>query len=192
MNCSSLVVPLCTFSSLVTSFNSGHCTKLAAFQFVYSDRLLYFVIGQWAGFLSFSLPLLKNFSTTNTMQRSKTIIKISFNHGAAEELPACCGTTGPGVEKREASLPTLKAAAENPEGSFTPAAAEAGLEVGGGAPVMTEAVGPLVTAEVGKTRPPACTSRQLAGSTDRLWARRKSIPRMAVETSASKKFQVKC
>ncbi|MFN9906397.1 MAG: hypothetical protein ACK56F_09780, partial [bacterium] len=93
--------------------------------------------------------------------------------GAAEEVPACCGTTGPGVEKREASLPTLKAAAGNPEGSFTPAAAEA---------VMTEAVGPLVTADVGKTRPPDCTSRHLAGSTDRLWARKKSIPRMAVET----------
>jgi hypothetical protein len=96
------------------------------------------------------------------------------------------------VEKEEASLPTLMAAAGNPEGSFTPAAAEAGLEVGGDAPVMTEAVGPLVTAVVGKMRPPACTSRQLAGSTDRLWARKKSIPRMAVETSASKKLQVKC
>ena len=59
MNCLSWVVPLCTFSSLVTSFNSGHCTKLAVFQFVYSgpclnkqSRSLYFVIGQWAGFLS--------------------------------------------------------------------------------------------------------------------------------------------
>ncbi len=88
--------------------------------------------------------------------------------GAADDVPACCDTTGSGVEKREASLPTLKAAAGNPEDSFTPAAAEAGLEVGGGAPVMTEAVGPLVTADVGKTRPPVCTSRQLAGSTDRL------------------------
>ena len=36
MNCSSWVVPLHTFSSLVTYFNSGHCTKLAVFQFVYS------------------------------------------------------------------------------------------------------------------------------------------------------------
>ncbi len=96
------------------------------------------------------------------------------------------------MEKEEASLPTLKAAAGNPEGSFMPTAAEAGLEVGGAAPGMTEAVGPLVTADVGKTRPPVCTSRQLAGSTERLWARKKSIPRMAVETSASKKFQVKC
>ncbi len=96
------------------------------------------------------------------------------------------------MEKEEASLPTLKAAAGNPEGSFTPAAVEAGLEVGGDASVMIEAVGPLVTAVVGKTRPLACTSRQLAGSTDRLWARKKSIPRMAVETSASKKIQVKC
>ena len=96
------------------------------------------------------------------------------------------------MEKEEASLPTLKAAAVNPKGSFTPAAAEAGLEVRGDAPVMTEAVGPLVTADVGKTRPPVCTSRQLAGSADRLCARKKSIPRMAVETSASKKFQVKC
>ncbi len=111
--------------------------------------------------------------------------------GAPEEVPACCDITGPGVEKREASLSTLKAAAGNPEGSFMPAATEAVLEVGGGA-VMTEAVGPLVTADVGKTRPPECTSRQLAGSTDRLCARKKSIPRMAVETSASKKFQVKC
>ncbi len=62
------------------------------------------------------------------------------------------------MEKEEASLPTLKAAAGNPEGSFTPAAAEAGLEVGVDAPVMTDAVGPLVTAAVGKTRPPVCTS----------------------------------
>ena len=54
------------------------------------------------------------------------------------------------MEKEEASLPTLKAAAGNPEGSFTPAAAEAGLEVGGGAPVMTEAVGPLVTPMLGR------------------------------------------
>jgi hypothetical protein len=51
---------------------------------------------------------------------------------------------------------------------------------------MTEAEGPLVTAIVGKTRSPAWTSLQLAGSTVRLWARKKSIPRMAVETSASK------
>jgi hypothetical protein len=96
------------------------------------------------------------------------------------------------VEKEEASLPTLKAAAGNPEGSFTPASAEAGLEVGGDAPVMTEAVGPLVIAVVGKTPPPAWTSLQLAGSTVRLWARKISIPKMALETSASKKFQVKC
>ncbi len=68
----------------------------------------------------------------------------------------------------EASLPTLKAAADNPEGSFTSAAAEAGLEIGGDAPVMTKAVGPLVTALVGKTQPPAWTSLQLAGSTIRL------------------------
>ncbi len=74
----------------------------------------------------------------------------------------------------------------HPEGSFTPAAAKAGLEVGDDAPVMTEAVGPLVTAVVGKTWPPAWTRLQLAGSTDRLWACKKSIPRMAVETSASK------
>ena len=45
--------------------------------------------------------------------------------GAAEEEPACCDTTGPGVEKREASPSALKAAAGNPEGSFTPAAAGA-------------------------------------------------------------------
>ncbi len=96
------------------------------------------------------------------------------------------------MEKEEASLPTLKAAAGNPEGSFMPAAAEAGLEVGCDTPVMTEAVGLLVTAVVGKTRPPAWTSLKLAGSTVRLWTRKKSIPRMAVETSASKKFQVKC
>jgi hypothetical protein len=96
------------------------------------------------------------------------------------------------VEKEVASLPTLKAAAGNPEGSCTPAAAEAGLEVGSGAPVMTEAVGPLVTAVVGKTQPPTWTNLQLAGSTVRLWARKKSIPRMAVETSAGRKFQVKC
>ncbi len=42
------------------------------------------------------------------------------------------------MEKREASLPTIKAAAGNPEGSFTPAAAEAGPEVGDDVPVMTE------------------------------------------------------
>jgi hypothetical protein len=93
------------------------------------------------------------------------------------------------VEKREASLPTLKAAAGNPEGSFTPAAAEAGPEVGGDAPVMTE--GPLVTAVVGKMRLPDWISLQLAGSTVSLWARKKSIPKMAVETSANKKLQVK-
>ena len=58
------------------------------------------------------------------------------------------------MEKREASQPTLKVAAGNPEGSFMPAAAEAGPEVGGDVPVMTEAVGPLVTAVVGKTQPP--------------------------------------
>ena len=112
--------------------------------------------------------------------------------GAAEEEPACCVTTGTGVEKKEASLPTLKAAAGNPEGSFTLAAAEARPEVGGDAPVMTEAVGPLVTAVVGKMRPPDWISLQLAGSTVSLWARKKSIPKMAVETSASKKLQVKC
>jgi hypothetical protein len=72
------------------------------------------------------------------------------------------------VEEEEVSLPRLKAAAGNLEGSFTPAAAEAGLEIGADAPVMTEAVGPLVTAVVGKTRPPAWTSLQLAGSTVRL------------------------
>ena len=96
------------------------------------------------------------------------------------------------MEEEEVSLQTLKAAAGNPEGSFTPAAAEAGLEVCDDVPVMTEAVGLLVTVVVGKTRPPAWTSLQLAGSTVRLWARKKSIPRMAVETSASKKLQVKC
>ena len=95
------------------------------------------------------------------------------------------------MEKREASLPTLKAAAGNPEGSFTPAAAEADPEVGD-APVMTEAVGPLVTAVVGKMRPPDWISLQLAGSTVSLWARKKSMPKMAVETSANKKLQVKC
>ena len=79
--------------------------------------------------------------------------------GAAEEEPACCVTTGTGVEKKEASLPTLKAAAGNPEGSFTPAAAEAGLEVGGDAPVMTEAVGrssPLWLGRRGSLLGPAC------------------------------------
>jgi hypothetical protein len=72
------------------------------------------------------------------------------------------------VEGEEVSLQTLKAAAGNPEGSFTPAATEAGLDIGADAPVMTEAVGPLVAAVVGKTRPPAWTSLQLAGSTVRL------------------------
>ena len=96
------------------------------------------------------------------------------------------------MEKKEASLPPLKAAAGNPEGSFTPAATEVGPEVGGDAPVMTEAVGPLVTAVVGKTRLPDWISLQLAGSTVSLWARKKSIPKMAVETSANKKLQVKC
>jgi hypothetical protein len=63
------------------------------------------------------------------------------------------------VEKEEASLPTLKAAAGNPEGSFTPAAAEAGLEVGGDAPVMTEAVGLLVMwlGRRGRLLGPACS-----------------------------------
>jgi hypothetical protein len=51
--------------------------------------------------------------------------------------------------EEEVSLPTLKAAAGNPKGSFTSAAAEAGLEIGNDAPVMIEAVGPLVTAVVG-------------------------------------------
>jgi hypothetical protein len=36
IKCSSWVVPLHTFSFLVTYFNSGHCTKLPVFQFVYS------------------------------------------------------------------------------------------------------------------------------------------------------------
>ncbi len=80
------------------------------------------------------------------------------------------------MEKEEASLPTLKAAAGNQEGSFMPAATEAGLEVGGDAPVMTEAVGPLVNAVVGKTQPPAWTSLQLAGSTARLWACKNLFP----------------
>ena len=40
MNCSSWVVSLCNFSSLVTYFNSGPCTKLAVFQFVYSGPCL--------------------------------------------------------------------------------------------------------------------------------------------------------
>ncbi len=31
---------------------------------------------------------------------------------ATEEVPACWDTTGPGVEKKEASLPTLKAAGQ--------------------------------------------------------------------------------
>ncbi len=83
-------------------------------------------------------------------------------------------------------------AAGNRGGSFTPAATEAGLEVCDDAPVITEAVRPLVTPVVGKTRPPALTSLQLAGSTVSLWARKKSIPRMAMEISASKNFQVKC
>ncbi len=43
----------------------------------------------------------------------------------------------------------LETAADNPEGSFMSAAAECGLEIGDDAPVMTEAVGPLVTAVVG-------------------------------------------
>ncbi len=34
----------------------------------------------WSMGRAFSLSPLKNFSTTNTMQRSNTIIKISFNH----------------------------------------------------------------------------------------------------------------
>jgi hypothetical protein len=68
----------------------------------------------------------------------------------------------------EASLPTLKAAADNQEGSFTSATTEAGLKVSSGAPVMTEAVGLLVTAVLRKTRPPAWTSLQFAGSNIRL------------------------
>jgi hypothetical protein len=49
-------------------------------------------------------------------------------------------------------LPALKAAADNPDGTFMSAAAEAGPEDSEeetgrrSAPVMTEAVGPLVTA----------------------------------------------
>jgi hypothetical protein len=56
-NCSSLVVPLCTFGSLVTSFYSGHCTKLAVFQFVYSGPCLN--KQSWSDKQAFSLPLLK-------------------------------------------------------------------------------------------------------------------------------------
>ena len=63
INCSSWVVPLHTFSPLVTYFNSGHCTKLAVFQFVYSgpcidpwywhtELISLLRIGQWAGFFS--------------------------------------------------------------------------------------------------------------------------------------------
>ncbi len=87
INCSSWVVPLHTFSSLVTYFNSGHCTKLAVFQFVYSGTVAPVLINRAELFTLwlvngqvFSLPLLKNFRTTNTMQRSNTIIKICFNH----------------------------------------------------------------------------------------------------------------
>ncbi len=86
------------------------------------------------------------------------------------------------MEKEEASLPTLKVAAGNPEGrGLRQPPPRLALRLAGDAPVMTEAVGSL-----------AWTSLQLAGSTIRLWARKKSIPRMAVETSASKKPQVKC
>ncbi len=87
INCSSWVVPLHTFSSLVTYFNSGHCTKLAVFQFVYSGTVAPVLINRAELFTlrlvngqAFSLPLLKNFRTTKTMQRSNTIIKICFNH----------------------------------------------------------------------------------------------------------------
>jgi hypothetical protein len=72
-----LVVPLCTFSSLVTCFNSGHCTKLAVFQFVYSGPCLN--KQSWSDKQAFSLPP-KDISTKNIMQSSKTIIEINFNH----------------------------------------------------------------------------------------------------------------
>ncbi len=67
--------------------------------------------------------------------------------GTAEEWP-----TGGASGVEEAPLPELKAAADNPDGTFVSAAAEAGPEGGEeetgrrSAPVMTEAVGPLVTA----------------------------------------------
>ena len=82
INCSSWVVPLRTFSSLVTYFNSGHCTKLAVFQFVYSGTVAPVLINRAELFTlllvngqAFSLPLLKNFRTTNTMQRSTQLSK---------------------------------------------------------------------------------------------------------------------
>jgi hypothetical protein len=93
-------------------------------------------------------------------------------------------------------MPSLKATADNPvgtpEGTFTSAATEAdpvGNEDEAGrtlSPMMTEAVGPLATAMAGKRRPLAWTSLQLAGSTTRQCVRKKSIPKMAMDTSANK------
>ena len=56
---------------------------------------------------------------------------------------------------------------------------------------MTEAVVLLVTAMSGKTRPEAWTRLQVPGPTVRLCVRKKSIPKMTMDTSAYKNFQVK-
>jgi hypothetical protein len=56
---------------------------------------------------------------------------------------------------------------------------------------MTEAVGPLVTAVAGKARPEAWTRQQVPGPTVRLRVRKKSIPKMTMDTPANKNFQVK-
>ena len=79
-------------------------------------------------------------------------------------------------------MPALKAAADNPEGTFMSAAAEGGSEDGdeetgrSTVPMMTEAVGPLVTSVAGKTRPEDWTRQQVPGPTVRLCVRKKSIP----------------
>jgi hypothetical protein len=94
-------------------------------------------------------------------------------------------------------LPALKAAADNLEGTFMSAAAEGDSEDGdeetgrSSVPVMTEAVGPLVTAVAGKARPEAWTRQQVPGPTVRLRVRKKSIPKMTMDTPANKNFQVK-
>ncbi len=91
-------------------------------------------------------------------------------------------------------MPALMAAAENPEGTFTSTATEAGPEDDKDeawrslTPAMTLAVRPLVTAMTGKTWPLAWTSLQLAGSIIMRCVCKKSIPKMAMDTSANKNF----
>jgi hypothetical protein len=100
-----------------------------------------------------------------------------------------------GGEEVEAPIPALKAAADNPEGTFTSAAAEAISEDGDEetgrslVPMMTEAVGLLVTAVAGKTHPEAWPAYSWQDPQSGCVSA-KSIPKMTMDMSAAKNFKV--